>query len=181
KKEWNGLQLFMNDINNNDGVLEPGEGAMCVACHVADWTAVADYGLPVVSPSWAPAGMVPPVFSDFSFDNLGIPKSTEKPIRDNLVDLGLGGVLGIPAENGKFKVMGLRNIDLTGPYGHNGYFGTLNEITHFYNTRDVKNWPASEYPDTVNFDELGSLGLSGQDEDALVKFMQTLTDGWWMP
>ncbi|MEJ2758633.1 MAG: cytochrome c peroxidase, partial [Anaerolineales bacterium] len=26
KKEWNGLQLFMNDFNNNDGFLEPGEG-----------------------------------------------------------------------------------------------------------------------------------------------------------
>jgi cytochrome c peroxidase len=35
-----------------------------------------------------------------------------------------------------------------------------------------------EYPDTVNFDELGNLGLSAADEDALVKFMRTLSDGY---
>ena len=46
----------------------------------------------------------------------------------------------------------------------------------------AQNWPVPEYPDTVNFDELGDLGLSEDDEDTLVKFMKTLTDGWagWM-
>lgn len=180
KKEWYGFQLFMGD-NNNDGVLEDGEGAFCVACHVADWTSTADYGLPVVSPTWAPEGMVPPVFTDFTYDNLGIPKSDEYPIDpDAAIDVGLGSVVSDPAENGKFKVMTLRNIHLTGPYGHNGFFGKLDEITHFYNTRDVpeEGWPAPEYPDTINTDELGNLGLSEKDEDALVKFMKTLDDNW---
>jgi len=80
--------------------------------------------------------------------------------------------------------MTLRNIHQTAPYAHNGFFMKLEEITHFYNTRDVvaQNWPVPEYPDTVNFDELGDLGLSEDDEDALVKFMKTLTDDWegWM-
>jgi cytochrome c peroxidase len=67
KKEWYGLQLFVGE-NNNDGVLQAGEGAMCSACHVADWTALADYDLPVQTPAWAPAGWVPPVFSDFTYD-----------------------------------------------------------------------------------------------------------------
>jgi cytochrome c peroxidase len=179
KKEWRGLQLFMGE-NNNDGVLDPGEGAMCSACHVADWTVADDYGLPVQSPAWAPTGMVPPVFTDFTYDNLGVPKSEEFPLTGAPDDLGLGPVVGDPAENGKFKVMTLRNIHQTGPYAHNGFFGKLEEITHFYNTRDVpeEGWPEPEYPDTVNFDELGNLGLSSKDEDALVKFMKTLTDGW---
>jgi cytochrome c peroxidase len=165
--------------NNNNGILENGEGAMCSACHVADWTEAADFPS-VQVPSWAPEGMVPPVFTDFTFDNLGVPKSEHKLLKDADVDLGLGGFVGDADENGKFKVMTLRNIGLTKPYAHNGFFMNLKDITHFYNTRDVvvENWPPPEYPLTVNSDELGNLGLSAKDEDALVKFMRTLSDGW---
>ena len=179
KKEWYGFQLFMGE-NDNDGVLEPGEGAMCVACHVADWTSVNDYELPVQVPAWAPAGMVPPVFTDFTYDNLGIPKSDHKLLADAPVDLGLGPIVGYEDENGKFKVMTVRNIGMSAPYGHNGYFKQLKDIVHFYNTREVPSvgWPAPEYGDTVNQDELGNLGLSAKDEDALVKFMMTLSDGY---
>jgi cytochrome c peroxidase len=182
KDEWYGMQLFMGE-NNNDGVLEKGEGAMCAACHVADWTP--DPGN-VVVPAWSPDGTVPPVFTDFTYDNLGVPKNTEYPLDPNApVDLGLGPVVSDVDENGKFKVMTLRNIGLTAPYAHNGLFKSLKEITHFYNTRDVPgslkkgaSWLPPEYPDTVNFDELGNLGLSDDDEDALVEFMKTLSDGW---
>jgi len=179
KKEWRGLQLFMGE-NDNDGVLEQGEGAMCAACHVASWTAASDYGLPVGVPDWAPAGMVPPVFTDFTYDNLGIPKSEHRVLASNAVDEGLGSVVEDEAENGKFKVMSLRNIAQTGPYGHNGFFKTLADITRFYNTRDLAaaGWPTPEYPATVNSDELGNLGLGENEEDALVKFMKTLTDGY---
>jgi len=184
KEEWYGLQLFMGE-NDNDGILQSGEGAMCAACHVADWTAAAGYALPVVVPDWAPEGMVPPVFTDFTFDNLGIPKSEHPLLADAPVDLGLGHIVGDVAENGKFKVMTVRNIGLSAPYGHNGYFESLKEIVHFYNTRDVPgalkkgaSWDPPEYPDTVNFDELGNLGLSDADEDALVEFLKTLSDGY---
>jgi cytochrome c peroxidase len=177
KKEWYGMQLFMNESNDNNGVLEPGEGAMCVLCHVANWT---DDPGNVVVPDWSPDGSIPPMFTDFTYDNLGVPKSDHRLLVDNAVDLGLGPVVGDAEENGKFKVMTLRNIHLTAPYAHNGYFKKLEEITHFYNTRDVaaEGWPEAEVPDTVNFDELGNLGLSRTDEEALVKFMKTLTDGW---
>jgi cytochrome c peroxidase len=115
-----------------------------------------------------------------------VPKNIEYPLDPNApVDLGLGAVVEDSDENGKFKVMTLRNIGLTAPYAHNGLFKSLKEITHFYNTRDVlgslpkgQNWPPPEYPYTINVDELGSLGLSDADEDALVEFMKTLSDGW---
>jgi cytochrome c peroxidase len=179
-QEWDGLLLFMNDVNDNDGILEKGEGAMCVACHVADWIDPAALDNPVVVPAWSPDGMVPPVFTDFTFDNLGVPKSTEYPIADQPIDLGLGAIVGDEDENGKFKVMSLRNIGITVPYAHNGLFKNLKEITHFYNTRDdpAAGWAEPEYLDTVNFDELGNLGLSDADEDALVAFMNTLSDGY---
>jgi cytochrome c peroxidase len=182
KEEWYGMQLFMGE-NDNDGILERGEGAMCSACHIADWTE--DPGN-VVAPAWAPAGWIPPLFTDFTFDNLGVPQNTEYPLPPNApADLGLGPIVDDPEENGKFKVMPLRNIGLTAPYAHNGLFKSLKEITHFYNTRDVPgalrkgaDWPPPEYPATINVDELGNLGLSDADEDALVEFMKTLSDGY---
>jgi cytochrome c peroxidase len=147
-----------------------------------------------------------PLFTDFTYDNLGIPKNPENPFYSmpkkwnpdgqNWVDLGLGGFLkkaGYPTdvyepELGKFKVPTLRNVDLrpsTSPefvkaYGHNGYFKSLKEIVHFYNTRDKEgeDWPKPEYEDTMNTHELGNLGLSPDDEDAIVAFMKTLSDGY---
>jgi cytochrome c peroxidase len=175
--------------NDNDGVLGniEGEGAFCSACHVADWTMVADYGPTVVSPKWAPEGWVPPVFTDFSFDNLGTPPNPDHP-NPSFVDTGLGGNLkdlGYPEdiympECGKVKVMTLRNIADTPPYLHNGVFATLEEVVHFYNTRDVPSemWPDPEVAENVNTDELGNLGLSPADEAALVAFMKTLSDGY---
>jgi cytochrome c peroxidase len=96
-----------------------------------------------------------PFFTDFTFDNLGVPKNPENPVYDvdpDFVDLGLGGFLrnrGYPEnvygpEIGKQKVPTLRNVDLrpdedfVKAYAHNGYFKTLEGIVHFYNTRDVK-------------------------------------------
>ena len=69
-------------------------------------------------------------------------------------------------ENGKFKVPTLRNVAKNPPYGHNGYFDTLYDIVHFYNTRDVPEagWAPPEYPDTMNTEELGDLGLSYDEE-----------------
>jgi cytochrome c peroxidase len=133
-----------------------------------------------------------PLFTDFTYDNLGVPKNLENPVywRDpDFIDPGLGGFLKSAgyeeevymAEWGKFKVPTLRNVDkregdTVKSYGHNGFFKSLYDITHFYNTRDVGDWPEPEYAETVNFDELGNLGLSEEEENAIVLFMQTLTD-----
>ena len=56
--------------------------------------------------------------------------------------------------------------------------GTIYDIVHFYNTRDVlgAGWLAPEVPATVNTDELGNLGLTLAQEQKLVKFLETLND-----
>ncbi len=112
---------------------------------------------------------------------------------------------------GKQKVPTLRNVDLrtqssfAKAFAHNGFFKTLKGLVHFYNTRDIKKtcddgmpfdatddyteamalkkncWPAPEESRNVNMDELGNLGLSEEDEWALVAFMQTLSDGYDAP
>jgi cytochrome c peroxidase len=165
--ERRGLELFL------------GKGK-CALCHTAE------------SPDNKP------VFTDFTYDNLGIPKNPENPVyleNPDFVDAGLGGFLlsagydeeVYMAEWGKFKVPTLRNVakapskKFVKAFGHNGYFKSLKEIVHFYNTRDVKKgkkWPAPEYAATVNNDELGDLGLTDKEEDDIVAFMETLTDGW---
>lgn len=139
----------------------------CSACH----------------PSSSADGKTPPLFTDFSYDNLGVPRNMEYPFYSMTPspypDLGLGAILNEPAQNGKFKVMTLRNIALTAPYSHNGYFKTLKDIVHFYNTRDIPGiWPPPDVVENVNSAELGNLGLTGQEEDDIVAFLLTLTDGY---
>jgi cytochrome c peroxidase len=102
-----------------------------------------------------------------------------------------------PDNQARIQVPTLRNVDkrpyptFVKAYGHNGYFTSLKSIVHFYNTRDVLPrcqphdtgegttcWPAPESTDNMNTSRVGHLDLSVADEDALVSFMQTLTDGF---
>lgn len=134
----------------------------------------------------------PALFTDFTYDNLGVPRNPSNPFYAlpaehnpdgaTYVDLGLGGALGDAAENGKMKVPTLRNIGLTAPYMHNGVFATLREVVMFYNTRDTDPaWGPPEVDEHVNVEELGNLGLTEQEVDDLVAFMLTLDDGWVSP
>ncbi|MEY4916583.1 MAG: hypothetical protein RL616_496 [Verrucomicrobiota bacterium] len=167
KGEARGLVLFNGKAN-------------CFACH----------------PSEAAEGQPGPMFTDFTYDNIGIPKNWNVPFLKlppnlnpdgtNFVDLGLANTVAkfdpdnAAAEAGKFRVSTLRNLAPSAPYGHNGYFKTIKEIVHFYNTRDVPaaGWPEGEVPETVNHDELGDLGLTDGEEEDLVAFLKTLTDGY---
>jgi cytochrome c peroxidase len=85
---------------------------------------------------------------------------------------------------GKQKVPTLRNVDkrlgngYPKAYTHNGVFKSLKEVVHFYNTRDVAAWPPPEVRENVNTDELGNLGLTDEEEDAIVEFLKTLSDGY---
>lgn len=154
------------------------------------------------------------LFTDFTYDNLGIPRNPANPhYRQTAfnpegtawVDPGLGGFLDTQQQwqqqarlqFGKHKVPTLRNVDkrpepgFVKAFGHNGYFKTLKEIVHFYNTRDtlpickpgdkgerISCWPLPETALNMNITELGNLGLSDTEEDAIVAFMQTLSDGY---
>jgi cytochrome c peroxidase len=95
----------------------------------------------------------------------------------------------------------LRNVDLrpspdsVKAFGHNGFFKSLEAIVHFYNTRDAlprcegltdarpgsNCWPTAEVGENLNVDEMGRLGLTVEEERAIVAFMRTLSDGWIPP
>jgi cytochrome c peroxidase len=111
-----------------------------------------------------------------------------------------------PNFNGKVQTPTCRNVDqrpradFVKAYAHNGYFKSLKALVHFYNTRDTLNggvhlpaggvhlqgrllkegidyWPWPEV--NVNVDQtIGHLGLSDTEENQIVLFLQTLTDGY---
>lgn len=76
------------------------------------------------------------------------------------------------AANGAFKTPGLRNIELTAPYFHNGGQRTLREVVDFYNR-------GGDFHDQNIADldpDVERLGLSDAEKDAIVAFLQSLTD-----
>ena len=145
-----------------------------------------------------------PYFTNFGHQNLGVPRNPDLPYYflnpnlnpegENWVDLGLGAFLrtiGVPEmeaamQDGKMKIPSLRNVAITPPYEHNGYFQTLREVVMFNNTRDVPgaDWPAPEVPQNVHRHmppmpgTFGQLGLTDLQVDQIVAFLQTLTDGY---
>jgi cytochrome c peroxidase len=66
---------------------------------------------------------------------------------------------------GEFKTPSLRNVELTGPYFHNGQFATLRQVTTFYSRGGDETNP-----------ELVPLDLSDTQKLALVDFLVSLTD-----
>ena len=185
KQEQRGLKLYEAEDKGN-----------CAACHP-------------LRPNEEDG--TPPLFTDFTYDNLGVPRTPNNPFYrlptefnpdgSKFVDIGLAANPRVQAEGrsqqekGKVKVPTLRNIELTAPYMHNGYFNDLRNLVDFYNTRDVKPvcpklltseaeaikqncWPAAEVKENVNKEELGNLKLTDQEVDDIVAFMRTLTDGY---
>jgi len=56
---------------------------------------------------------------------------------------------------------------------------TLKDVVHFYNTRDVPGeWPEPEISDNLDSSFVRDLGLTDEEENAIVEFMKTLNDGY---
>ncbi|WP_422861467.1 cytochrome-c peroxidase [Flagellimonas sp. W118] len=92
-----------------------------------------------------------------------------------LTDLGVGGITGNNNQNGEFKVPSLRNIALTAPYMHDGRFETLMDVVEHYNS-GVQNSDDLDNRLQVQGGTVRRLNLSEADKQALVDFMNTLTD-----
>ncbi|WP_052672329.1 cytochrome-c peroxidase [Aliterella atlantica] len=76
------------------------------------------------------------------------------------------------AVDGAFKTPGLRNVELTAPYFHNGGQLTLRQVVDFYNRGGD-----FHEQNIANLDpDIENLGLNNAEKDALVAFMRALTD-----
>jgi len=153
-QELRGLALFNDSSKGN-----------CNACH----------------PSTSADGTTPPMFTDYSFDNLGVPRNSLIPANaasapdgtpvdsddgvQTYYDLGVCGPFRVQTVDffsncGQFKVPTLRNIALTAPYFHNGRFATLQDAIGFYVRRDTN--PEQWYPtapdgSVTKFDDLPAI------------------------
>jgi cytochrome c peroxidase len=178
-QELRGYALFNNPTKGN-----------CAGCH----------------PSTRSADSTPPLFTDFTYDNLGVPRNSDIPatIDPNYFDVGLCGpdrpdlVETHPDLCGAFKVPTLRNVAITAPYFHNGKFDTLREVVSFYVRRDTNpdewypnngddkfNALPPQYHGNVNTTEVpynrnrgDQPALTADEIDDLVTFLNTLTDGY---
>ena len=180
-RESQGLALFNNPQKGN-----------CAACH----------------PSGRGSDGSPPLFTDFTYDNLGVPRNADIPANADptYYDMGLCGPFRTDLTDrkdlcGAFKVPTLRNVAVTLPYFHNGRFKTLKDVVGFYVRRDTN--PEEWYPrdaagNVRKFDDLpvqfhGNVNvtevpynrkpgdapaLSPDEIDLLVEFLNTLTDGY---
>ena len=179
-QELRGLALFNDPQKGN-----------CAGCH----------------PS-SKANGLPALFTDFTYDNLGVPRNEKIPANADASynDLGICGPFRADLAYrgdlcGAFKVPTLRNIALTAPYFHNGRFDNLKDVVRFYVRRDTN--PDEWYPRAADgsidkFDDLPAQyrnnvnrqevpynrkpgdapALNDAEIDDLVAFLQTLTDGY---
>ena len=179
--ELRGLALFNRADKGN-----------CAACH----------------PSGRGPGNAPPMFTDFTYDNLGVPRNPriDANLDPTYRDLGLCGpertdLADHPEFCGAFKVPTLRNVATRKVFFHNAQFNALHDALRFYVRRDTN--PEEFYPidadgtvqkfddlpadlrgnvntEEVPYDRLRgeSPTLSDAELDDLEIFLNTLTDGY---
>lgn len=136
----------------------------CKNCHVepdfnSSWNGAANIGLDL----------------EYADNGVGALRSGDRP--------------GDDFSNGVFKVPSLRNIELTGPYMHDGRFKTLEEVIEHYNS-GVKKHPNLDWHLSTVIDERTGMGtrlsepiklnLTEVEKAALVAFMKTLTDNQYI-
>lgn len=179
--ELRGLALFNNPSKGN-----------CIGCHS----------------SAKGADGSSPLFTDFTYDNLGVPRNYAIPATADAAyaDLGLCGPdrTDLKARTdlcGAFKVPSLRNVATRKVFFHNGRFTSLRDAVSFYVRRDTN--PEEWYPlaadgSVMKFDDLPAAylknvnttevpynrqrgmaaALSPAEVDDVVKFLATLNDGY---
>jgi cytochrome c peroxidase len=237
QSEWNGLRLVTGSTTGRPGGPSYYKNANCADCHGIP--TVAGEGVDLWTNSCFDNIGVPknPANPYYNQTNPNTDPVGFNPLGSAYVDLGLGGTfypfqynlppgnlgpgsngqgdfLGI---NGDFKAPTLRNVDkrpssgFVKRYTHNGFFTDLKTIVHFYNTRNLTNypgevidfttanpyanlkgtplWPPPEYPNPTTLQnasgapnsssaQVGNLGLTDAEENDIVAFLKTLTDGY---
>lgn len=107
------------------------------------------------------------LFTDYQFKNNGLKPDPTRP------DTGRFQTTGESYDRYRFKTPSLRNVELTGPYMHDGRFATLADVIAHYNSGVHRSQTLdpniAKHPD-------GGLHLSSEDQKALVAFLKTLTE-----
>lgn len=116
---------------------------------------------------------VPGNLTDFEFRNNGLDGPDDIY---GFEDPGLGGVTGNPTDYGKFKTPSLINIEVTGPYMHDGRFETLEEVLEFYNEHVQESPNLDPSAETDFIEQGGGVFLSEEETANLIAFLKAQTD-----
>lgn len=134
--------------------------AACATCHFA--------------PTFS--GLVPPLYSESESEVLGVPKAFSEPYElDSDRGRFMNRIIKEQAEfyRHAFKTPTIRNIEVTGPYMHNGAFTSLEDIVEFYNKGGGLGLGLNVPNQTLPEDELK---LTKREKKDLIAFMKSLTD-----
>ena len=159
-----------------DLFFSPGRGN-CGACHLSN----------------GPGAAEKEVFSGFKYYNIGTPANRNvralNGSKPGFVDVGLAAnpAASGAGHDGKFRVPGLRNVAITGPYMHNGIFKELRTVLLFHqrlsldgpriNPETGQPWDAPEVHANLAAGNLKAVpALSESENAALIAFLKTLTD-----
>ena len=176
-------------VQEFDGLIEFGE--YCAACHVSHEAGPGGVPPLFTNNRFDNIGVPKnPENPFYDMDEVYLDDGTPiNPLGDAWVDYGLGAFLRTRGEwahladvnDGKFRVPTVRNVDLRPgkgfpkAYMHNGVLKSLEEVVHFYNTRDVaaEGWAPPEVDRNVNRElfegvPMGNFGLSAEAEASIV-------------
>jgi cytochrome c peroxidase len=151
-----GRGSVMNDEEKKGFNIYMGKGN-CASCHF----------IPLFN------GVMPPEYTETEWEILGVPSARIVGKRELDNDIGRAGIVNLDIFRHAFKIPTLRNIELTGPYMHNGVFKTLEEVIEFYN---IGGGTGLGYD--VPYQTLSSepLHLTENEKSQLISFLKTLTD-----
>lgn len=107
------------------------------------------------------------LFTDETYRNNGL------EIYFRSTDFGRFNISSLEEDKHKYKVPSLRNVELTGPYMHDGRFRTIEAVLRHYDSgvNDTQNLDKS----LKNGERLG-ISLSDDEKSKLISFLKTLTD-----
>lgn len=125
------------------------------------------------------------IFTQFSYHNILTPPNPA--VNNGVPDSGAANNPKLNAEEkrlaqGRFKTPTMRNIAVTAPYMHNGVFRTLRDVIEYYNNIDDRDrWGPASFPATKSHMLRTKLDLTEAEIEALIAFLNTLTDGYTLP
>lgn len=118
-------------------------------------------------------GTVPPKFNKTEWEVIGVPRNAD--FNNSIMDLDSGRYLvyGKFLHQFAFKTPGVRNMNLTAPYMHNGVYSNLEDVVRFYNLGGGQGLGLDIQNQTLPFD---SLTLNTVEIKQIVSFLETLND-----
>jgi cytochrome c peroxidase len=160
------MDAFMKTLMNNDSKFDEARGSSSLFNDYSAFTDSENRGKALFVSSGCE--------SCHLMDQVNVVEFASNGLDMNPQDRGLGAVSFNTSDNGKFKTPKLRNIEVTGPYMHDGRFETLEEVIDFYST-GIQNTD-NLHQNLKNGSQAKKFNFTDTQKTDLINFLKTLTD-----